>query len=53
MFTLEIVFPAGQKSVAFALRFGANRTLRDQEIDYLIRNIVHALSEQFNATLRS
>ncbi len=45
--------PAGKKSIAFALRFGGNRTLRDKEIDRVMRAIVNAFSEQFSATLRS
>ena len=45
--------PPGKKSIAFSLRFEADRTLRDQEIDQVIQTIVHVLSEQFNATLRN
>jgi len=41
-----------QKSVAFALRFAADRTLRDQEINQVMEKIVNALSEQFDANLR-
>ena len=44
---------AGKKSIAFALRFGGNRTLRDKEIDHVMGAIVNAFSEQFGATLRS
>ena len=43
----------GKKSVAFSLRFGANRTLRDQEIDHVVQNIVTTLSAQFDAELRA
>lgn len=43
----------GKKSVAFSLRFGANRTLRDQEIDHIVQNIVTTLSTQFGAELRA
>ncbi len=43
----------GKKSVAFSLRFGANRTLRDQEIDHIVQNIVTTLSAQFDAELRA
>ena len=45
--------PAGKKSIAFALRFGGNRTLRDKEIDHVMGAIVNAFSEQFGATLSS
>ena len=45
--------PADKKSIAFSLRFGGNRTLRDEEIDRIISAIVNAFSEQFGATLRS
>ena len=45
--------PADKKSVAFALRFGADRTLRDKEVDHVMEKLVHVLSEQFQATLRS
>jgi phenylalanyl-tRNA synthetase beta chain len=42
----------GQKSVAFTLRFGADRTLTDEEVDEQIRAIVSALERQADATLR-
>ena len=44
--------PAGQKSVAFTLRFGADRTLTDAEVDDCIQSIVAALDETAGATLR-
>ncbi|MEM1126428.1 MAG: phenylalanine--tRNA ligase subunit beta [Bacteroidota bacterium] len=44
--------PAGQKSVAFALRFGADRTLRDKEVDGRVRAIVKKVTDQHHATLR-
>ena len=44
---------SGKKSVAFSMRFGANRTLRDQEIDDIVQNIVTTLSAQFDAELRA
>lgn len=40
------------KSVAFGLRFGANRTLKDKEVDKSVDAIVKALNEQYNAELR-
>ncbi len=43
----------GKKSVAFSLRFGANRTLRDKEIDHIVQKIVTTLSAQFDAELRA
>ncbi len=45
--------PADKKSVAFALRFAGNRTLRDKEIDHVMGAIVNALSEQFSAIIRN
>ena len=45
--------PVDKKSIAFALRFGAGRTLRDKEVDRVMQTIVNVLSKQFNATLRS
>jgi len=41
-----------QKSIAFALRFGADRTLKDKEVDKRIRTIVQRLDREFGATLR-
>lgn len=43
----------GKKSVAFSLRFGANRTLRDEEIDHIVQKLVTILSAQFDAELRA
>ncbi|WP_420455645.1 phenylalanine--tRNA ligase subunit beta [Rubrivirga sp.] len=45
--------PEGSKSLAIALRFGADKTLRDQEVDGRVRRIVKALEAQHQATLRS
>lgn len=42
-----------KKSVAFALRFGANRTLTDREINKKMARIVHALEKEHGASLRS
>ncbi len=43
----------GQKSLAFALRFGADRTLRDPEVDGRVRRIVKSLEADHGATLRA
>jgi phenylalanyl-tRNA synthetase beta chain len=43
---------AGQKSVAFTLRFGADRTLTDAEVDDCIQAIVSTLDDVAGATLR-
>jgi phenylalanyl-tRNA synthetase beta chain len=40
------------KSVAFTLRFGADRTLTDDEVDDQIDHIVEALERSHDATLR-
>jgi phenylalanyl-tRNA synthetase beta chain len=40
------------KSVAFTLRFGADRTLTDEEVDEQIEAIVDALDAEHDATLR-
>jgi len=40
------------KSVAFTLRFGADRTLTDEEVDDQIADVVDALDRDHNATLR-
>jgi len=42
----------GEKSVAFTLRFGADRTLTDDEVDEAIQSIVDALEERHAAVLR-
>ena len=44
---------AGAKSLAFALRFGADRTLRDEEVDGRVRRIVKRLEAEHGATLRA
>jgi len=43
----------GKKSVAFALRFLANRTLRDEEVDGRIRKVVKVLEREYGAQLRA
>ena len=45
--------PEGTKSLAFALRFGADKTLRDKEVDGRVRRVVKALEAEHGATLRS
>ena len=45
--------PEGTKSLAFALRFGADRTLRDQEVDGRVRRVVKSLEAEHGATLRA
>ncbi len=40
------------KSLGFALQFGANHTLVDEEVDAHVESIVNALKEEFGATLR-
>ena len=40
------------KSVAFTLRFGADRTLTDEEVDEQIDAVTQALGRAYNATLR-
>ena len=42
----------GHKSVAFALRFGADRTLRDEEVDGRVRRVVKSLEAEHGASLR-
>ena len=42
-----------KKSAAFALRFGANRTLTDREVNKKMARIVHALEKTHGAALRS
>ncbi len=41
-----------QKSVAIGLRFGANRTLKDHEVDALVQSMLDVLEKQHGATLR-
>jgi phenylalanyl-tRNA synthetase beta chain len=43
---------AGRKSLAFSLVFGADRTLRDREVDDQVAAIVKALQEEHGAELR-
>jgi phenylalanyl-tRNA synthetase beta chain len=42
-----------KKSIAFGLRFGADRTLKDEEVDREIEAIVGTLEKRFGAQLRS
>ena len=44
--------PAGTQSLAFALTLGADRTLRDAEVDGRVRRVVGALERDHGATLR-
>ena len=44
---------SGKKSAAFALTFGADRTLRDKEVDGRVKKIVGALEREHGATLRA
>jgi len=41
-----------QKSLAFGLRMGADRTLRDKEVDKVVSKILSALEREFGAKLR-
>ena len=43
---------SGMKSIAFGLRFAANRTLKDAEVDRSVDAIVNALNANFGAELR-
>ncbi|MEL6616328.1 MAG: phenylalanine--tRNA ligase subunit beta, partial [Bacteroidota bacterium] len=42
----------GKKSAAFSLVFGADRTLRDKEVDKSVRKVVGALKHKHGAALR-
>ena len=42
----------GKKSVAFSLRFGADRTLNDAEVDQCVAAIVKQLGQAYQAVLR-
>ena len=42
----------GMKSIAFGLRFGANKTLKDKEVDRSVEAIVRSLNKNFGAELR-
>ncbi len=44
---------AGHKSVAFALRFEADRTLRDKDVDRVIDRLVRAVEEHHSGQLRA
>lgn len=44
---------AGKKSAAFALTFGADRTLRDKDVDKAVAGIVKSLEREHGAVLRS
>jgi phenylalanyl-tRNA synthetase beta chain len=41
-----------KKSVAFGLRFGSDRTLRDNEVDKAVSNVLKATERDFDAQLR-
>ncbi|HET6567513.1 MAG TPA: phenylalanine--tRNA ligase subunit beta, partial [Rhodothermales bacterium] len=43
----------GKKSVAFSLRFGADRTLRDQEVDARMAAVIKRLEKEHHAQLRT
>jgi len=43
----------GSKSLAVSLRFGADRTLRDKEVDGRVKRIMKVLEADFGATLRA
>ena len=43
----------GAKSLAFALRFATDRTLRDEEVDGRVRRIVKRLEAEHGAALRA
>lgn len=43
---------ASKKSVAFSLRFGANRTLKDAEVDASVSKILKRLDKTYGAKLR-
>lgn len=44
--------PDGKKSIAFTMRFGADRTLTDAEVDEQMTRILRQLEEAFGAVLR-
>ncbi|MEQ9103471.1 MAG: phenylalanine--tRNA ligase subunit beta [Rhodothermales bacterium] len=44
--------PEGRKSVAFALAFSADRTLRDEEVDQAVGRILEKTASEFGARLR-
>lgn len=43
---------AGKKSVAFSVRFGADRTLKDKDVDKRVRAILNRLQREYGAALR-
>jgi phenylalanyl-tRNA synthetase beta chain len=42
----------GKKSIAFSLRFGADRTLLDEEVDERVDAVVGALAKNHGGELR-
>jgi phenylalanyl-tRNA synthetase beta chain len=42
----------GNKSLAFGLRLGADRTLRDKDVDKVMSRVLKALEREFDAKLR-
>lgn len=44
---------ADQKSIAFAFTFGADRTLKDKEVDKRMQTALRTLEREFGATLRT
>lgn len=44
---------AGKKSVAISMEFGADRTLKDKEVDKAVSVVLQALSREHGAELRS
>jgi phenylalanyl-tRNA synthetase beta chain len=44
--------PDGSKSVAFALAFSADRTLRDEDVDRAVGRIIEKATSEFGARLR-
>ena len=44
--------PAGRKSVAFSLRFQADRTLVEKEVNTVIEHLVTVLNTEFGAEIR-
>jgi len=44
----------GKKSIAFSLTFQSEeRTLTDEEVDSIVKNIIHSIENKFNAQLRT
>ena len=44
--------PPGKKSVAFSLRFGSDRTLKDAEVEKQMNRIMRRLQKEYDAELR-